>query len=74
MLCSEARGGIVEFKPIIEICLKKYSVLIEVNGEKINNEVLDYVAEPIEAEGNLYKYLNRNCLYINTHNINRLRN
>jgi len=47
-------GGIMPMITYTENNQKKYAVLLGVNGEKINNQVLDFVAEPIEITGVLY--------------------
>jgi sulfoxide reductase heme-binding subunit YedZ len=65
-------GGIMPMITYNQNGIKKYAVLLGENGEKINKEVLDYVAEPIEIKGSLYKYENWQFLYINTKNIKRL--
>ena len=52
---------------------KKYAVLLGENGEKINDLLLYFVAEPVQIKGKLFNYCNWNCFYINTNNIKRLK-
>jgi len=66
-------GGIMPMITYWENKQKKYAVLLGENGEKINNQVLDFVAEPIEIKGVLYKYENWNYVYINPNFIKRLK-
>ena len=66
-------GGIMPMIIYTENNQKKYAVLLGLNGEKINNQVLDFVAEPIEITGVLYKYENWNYVYINPNFIKRLK-
>lgn len=66
-------GGIMPMITYTENNQKKYAVLLGENGEKINNQVLDFVAEPIEITGVLYKYENWNYVYINPNFIKRLK-
>jgi sulfoxide reductase heme-binding subunit YedZ len=65
-------GGIMPMITYNEKGIKKYAVLLGKNGEKINNEVLDYVAEPIAIKGKLFKYENWQVFYIEVKNIKRL--
>ena len=66
-------GGIMPMITYTENNQKKYAVLLGEYGEKINNKVLDFVAEPIEINGVLYKYENWNYIYINPKFIKRLK-
>lgn len=65
-------GGIMPMITYTEKGQKKYAVLLGLNGEKINTEVLDFVAEPIQVEGTLYQYENWNCFFIDSKKITRL--
>ncbi|MFN0080953.1 MAG: Rieske 2Fe-2S domain-containing protein [Ferruginibacter sp.] len=44
----------------------KYAVLVGVNGEKINNEVLNFIGVPVEIKGNLSEMENWGVLKIDT--------
>jgi nitrite reductase/ring-hydroxylating ferredoxin subunit len=66
-------GGIMPMITYTENNQKKYAVLLGENGEKINKQVLDFVAEPIEITGVLYKYENWNYVYFNPNFIKRLK-
>lgn len=65
-------GGIMPMIAYHQNGIKKYAVLLGINGEKINNDVLDFVAEPIAIKGRLFKYENWQFFYIETKNIKRL--
>jgi nitrite reductase/ring-hydroxylating ferredoxin subunit/DMSO/TMAO reductase YedYZ heme-binding membrane subunit len=65
-------GGIMPMITYTENNQNKYAVLLGENGEKINNKVLDFVAEAVEVKGVLYKYENWNYIYINPNFIKRL--
>jgi nitrite reductase/ring-hydroxylating ferredoxin subunit/DMSO/TMAO reductase YedYZ heme-binding membrane subunit len=67
-------GGIMPMLSYVENNQRHYAVLLGENGEKINEQVLDFVAEPIQIEGTLYRYENWNYFQINTQNIQRLKN
>jgi nitrite reductase/ring-hydroxylating ferredoxin subunit len=64
-------GGIMPMITYKENGEKKYAVLLGEQGEKINEAVLDYVAEPVSIKGKLYKYGNWSIYYINPKNIIR---
>jgi len=65
-------GGIMPMITYMENGQKKYAVLLGENGEKINSQVLDFVAEPVEIKGVLYTYENWNYIQINPNFIKRL--
>ncbi len=44
---------------------KEFAVLLGENGEKINHQVLRFVAEPVKIKGTLYKYDNWYVFYTN---------
>lgn len=67
-------GGIMPMFSYFENHEQKYAVLLGENGQKINDEILDFVADPIRIEGILYQYENWNFLYLNTSKIKRLMN
>ncbi len=66
-------GGIMPMITYTENNQKKYAVLLGESGEKINNQVLDFVAEPVEITGFFSKYENWNYIYINPNFIKRLK-
>ncbi len=45
-----------------------YAVLVGTNGERINKQVLDYVAQPVSIKGKLYTFDNWFVFYINPAN------
>ena len=65
-------GGIMPMVTYTENNQKKYAVLLGEHGEKINNKVLDFVAEAVEIKGVFYTYENWNYMYINPNFIKRL--
>ena len=67
-------GGIMPMVTYVENNEKKYAVILGEQGEKINNQLLSFVAEPIEMKGVLFNYENWNYIYINPTHIKRLKN
>ncbi len=67
-------GGIMPMITFNQSGKKEYAVLLGMKGEKINEKVLDYVAEPVEINGTLFKYANWQFIYIIPEKINRLKN
>jgi nitrite reductase/ring-hydroxylating ferredoxin subunit len=66
-------GGIMPMVTYWEKNQKKYAVLLGEHGEKINDQVLDFVAEPVDIKGVLFQYENWNYLLINPREIKRLK-
>ena len=46
----------------------KYAVLVGLNGEKINNDVLNFIGVPVEIKGNLSSMDNWGILKIDPKN------
>lgn len=61
-------GGIMPVLKYEEDNQLKYAVLVGLHGEKINNEVLNFIGVPVEVKGNLSKMDNWGILHLDSKN------